>query len=706
MERIKATLENVIYHNPENGYSVYQVNEEGTIGYQTVVGTFSDVAEGSLLVLDGVWRTDKRYGRQFAVEAWHEELPSSVLGIERYLSSGLIKGIGPTMAHRIVREFGKDTFWVLENNPDMLLQVHGIGRDRMKKIKDSWLKQKDVKEIMIFLQGCGVSAAYAVKIYKEYGNESIGKVKENPYCLADDVFGIGFKMADAIAFKLGYSQNDMRRCKAGVVYTLNQLSNSGHCYADRDQLIKYACDLLQVDERLVDEAISVLLFDEALIDDDDAIFLPMFYHSEIGVANKIKTLLRNKTDNLLDGSFDIRRISEQTGIDYDDVQVDAIKQALTSKVMVLTGGPGVGKTVTTKGIICALEEKNKTILCAAPTGRAAKRMSEATGREAMTIHRLLEYSHDGFVRNKDNPLTGDVLIIDESSMIDISLMNALIKAIPKKMRLILVGDIDQLPSVGAGNVLRDIIDSRVVPVIRLTRIFRQALSSRIVTNAHRVNHGEMPDITNGKDADFFFLNEDDPERAAGKIVDLVSNRLPHAYGYSIDDIQVLVPMKNSPVGVTNLNIVLQEALNPEGECLTVGSNKFRPGDKVMQIRNNYDKNVFNGDIGTVKAIDIEERTMTVMFDKEVDYESGEFSELVLSYACTIHKSQGSEYPVVIMPLLMSHYIMLQRNLVYTGITRAKKLCIIIGSKKALAMAVKNESVSKRNTRLKERLNEE
>ena len=706
MERIKATLENVIYHNPENGYSVYQVNEEGTIGYQTVVGTFSDVAEGSLLVLDGVWRTDKRYGRQFAVEAWHEELPSSVLGIERYLSSGLIKGIGPTMAHRIVKKFGKDTFWVLENNPDMLLQVQGIGRDRMKKIKDSWLKQKDVKEIMIFLQGCGVSAAYAVKIYKEYGNESIGKVKENPYCLADDVFGIGFKMADAIAFKLGYSQNDMRRCKAGVVYTLNQLSNSGHCYADRDQLIKYACDLLQVDERLVDEAISVLLFDEALIDDDDAIFLPMFYHSEIGVANKIKTLLRNKTDNLLDGSFDIRRISEQTGIDYDDVQVDAIKQALTSKVMVLTGNPGTGKTTTLLGIIAAFESFKLQILCAAPTGRAAKRMSEATGREAMTIHRLLEYSHDGFVRNKDNPLTGDVLIIDESSMIDISLMNALIKAIPKKMRLILVGDIDQLPSVGAGNVLRDIIDSRVVPVIRLTRIFRQALSSRIVTNAHRVNHGEMPDITNGKDADFFFLNEDDPERAAGKIVDLVSNRLPHAYGYSIDDIQVLVPMKNSPVGVTNLNIVLQEALNPEGECLIVGSYKFRPGDKVMQIRNNYDKNVFNGDIGTVKAIDIEERTMTVMFDKEVDYESGEFSELVLSYACTIHKSQGLEYPVVIMPLLMSHYIMLQRNLVYTGITRAKKLCIIIGSKKALAMAVKNESVSKRNTRLKERLNEE
>lgn len=415
----------------------------------------------------------------------------------------------------------------------------------------------------------------------------------------------------------------------------------------------------------------------------------------------------NKPTSLPLHQLDIEKISKETGITYDDVQVAAINEALRSKVMVLTGGPGTGKSTTVKGIIAALESMKMKILCAAPTGRAAKRMSEATGKEAKTIHRLLEFNpKGGFGRNEANPLDGDVLIVDESSMIDILLMNSLLKAVPAEMRLILVGDTDQLPSVGAGNVLRDIIDSGAVPVVRLTRIFRQALTSRIVTNAHKVNRGEFPDVSNDREGDFFFIKDEDPEHAAAEIVNIVKNRIPKAYGYGIGDIQVLVPMRKSVVGSISLNAALQDAINPVGDCLQSGANKYRKDDKVMQIKNNYDNGVFNGDIGTVESVDTDENTLTVRFDTGlVEYEKNELGELTLSYACTIHKSQGSEYPVVVMPLMMSHYIMLQRNLVYTGITRAKKLCIIIGSKKALAMAVKNMSVSKRNTKLKERLNE-
>lgn len=421
------------------------------------------------------------------------------------------------------------------------------------------------------------------------------------------------------------------------------------------------------------------------------------------MAGRIKFLLENPDKDIKE--VNIEKISKETGIEYDEVQKEAIRIAMRSKFMVLTGGPGTGKSTTISGIIKVLESMDKEILCAAPTGRAAKRMTEVTGKEAKTIHRLLEYTpNEGFKHNEKNPLKGDVLIVDESSMIDIVLMNSLIKAVPKKMRVILVGDIDQLPSVGAGNVLRDIIDSGIVPVVKLTRIFRQALTSRIVTNAHKVNRGEMPDMSNGKDADFFFIKQDDGQQAANDIVKIVKERIPKAYGYNINDIQVLTPMKNGAVGTNNLNIILQEALNPVGDFIQSGQFKYRKGDKVMQIKNNYDKNVFNGDVGVVVGIDSEERAMSVLFDKEpVLYESGDLNELTLAYACTIHKSQGSEYPVVVMPLTMSHYIMLQRNLVYTGITRAKKVCIVIGDPKAMAMAVHNMTVLERNTMLKERL---
>ena len=707
MEKIKCTIERITFQNPENGYSVLQTTIKGYREEQTVVGIFHEVTVGAVLTVEGNWRVDKRYGRQFAAEKWTEELPADIIGIEKYLGSGLVKGIGPKMAKLIVKHFGLETFEVIENDADRLLEVPGIGKGRVGKIRDSWEKQKDVKDIMVFLQGHGVSSTYAAKIYKQYGKDSIEKVQNNPYCLADDIWGIGFKTADGIAEKLGYEKNDSRRCRSGILYTLSKLSEDGHVYSEREQLIKSAKELLQADEEPITQVLDQMIASEDLMLDEEAIFLPPFYYAEVGVANKLRRLIETPMGNIFDNGGTVTDdVSQRQGqIEYDEVQLSAIRKAIGSKVMVLTGGPGTGKTTTTLGIIASFETLGQRILLAAPTGRAAKRMSEATGKEAKTIHRLLEFNPaEGYGRNDENPLDGDVLIVDESSMIDIILMNSLLKAVPLSMRLILVGDIDQLPSVGAGNVLRDIIDSGAVPVIRLTRIFRQAQSSRIVTNAHKINQGTFPDISNGRQSDFFFIKQEDPEQAARDIVNIVKNRIPKAYGYSTNDIQVLAPMQRSVVGATNLNIALQEAINPVGDSLSRGGFRYRRGDRVMQIRNNYDKDVFNGDIGTVEHVDMEERTLTVSFDgNSIEYEDSELDELTLAYATTIHKSQGSEYPVVVMPLLMTHFVMLQRNLVYTGITRAKKLCIIVGTTKALAYAIHNMVVLKRNTRLKERL---
>ena len=737
MEKITCTIEHITYQNPENGYAVLQASVKGYRDNQTLVGTFHEVTVGAVLIAEGQWRVDKRYGRQFAAESWSETLPATIVGIEKYLGSGLVKGIGPKMAKQIVAHFGLQTFEVIENDIEKLLEVHGIGKGRIGKIHDSWEKQKDVKDIMVFLQGHGVSSTYAAKIYKQYGKESIEKVQTNPYCLADDIWGIGFKTADGIARKLGYENNDPRRCRSGILYTLSQLSDEGHVYAEREQLIAAAKTLLQAEEQPITDTLNQMIAAEDVILDridsseEQAIYLPPFYYAEVGVANKLRRLLQAQTGNLFDRATTVADDSSRMGqIEYDAVQLSAIRKAILSKVMVLTGGPGTGKTTTTLGIIASFESLGQRILLAAPTGRAAKRMSEATGKEAKTIHRLLEFNPaEGYKRNDENPLDGDVLIVDECSMIDIILMNSLLKAVPPSMRLILVGDIDQLPSVGAGNVLRDIIDSDAIPVVRLTRIFRQAQSSRIVTNAHKINQGLFPDISNGRTSDFFFIRQEDPEQAAREIVNIVRNRIPKAYHIATSDIQVLAPMQRSVVGATSLNIMLQEAINgrssesrqaclngrvvtdegeanPTGDSLARGGFKYRQGDRVMQIRNNYDKDVFNGDIGTVSAVDVEDRSLTVLFDgRTVTYEDSELDELTLAYATTIHKSQGSEYPVVIIPLLMTHFVMLQRNLVYTGITRAKRLCILVGTTKALAYAIHNQTVQKRNTRLKERLHQ-
>ena len=567
------------------------------------------------------------------------------------------------------------------------------------------MKQLDIKDVMVFLQGNGVSTAYAAKIYKTYGKESIDKVKANPYCLADDIWGIGFKTADSIAEKMGYGKNDERRCRSGILYTLNQLANEGHVYANRDQLVDAGVKLLEAEKTAIESALDKMIADEDLKIEDEAIYLPPFYFSEVGTANKLKTLLTTRQQNMFEKEPDIAAISKKTGITYDDLQAEAIRTAVHNKVMVLTGGPGTGKTTTEDGIIAAFKEMGLHILLAAPTGRAAKRMTEATGMEAKTIHRLLEFNPaEGYKRNDENPLEGDALIIDECSMIDIVLMNSLLKAVPSDMRLLLVGDVDQLPSVGAGNVLRDIIDSGVVPVVRLTRIFRQAQTSRIIMNAHAINEGRMPDIRNGKQSDFFFMECEEPEQIASTIVDLVSHRLPKAYNVPRSSIQVLTPMQRSAIGANSLNMSIQQRVNPTGNGLTRAGFVFRKGDRVLQLKNDYTKEVFNGDIGLITAVNMEDRTLTVSFDgKAVEYESTELDELSLAYATTIHKSQGSEYPIVVIPVHFTNYVMLQRNLIYTAVTRAKKVCIVIGQKRALWYAVSHVTVTQRNTKLKERL---
>ena len=705
MLRLRCVVERITYQNPENGYSVMRVKVKGYDDLVTLVGNLLEVPAGSVLLCEGDWKVDKRYGSQFVCQSWEEVMPATVYGIEKYLGSGLVKGIGPKFAQLIVRQFGLETIDVIETDIERLYEVPGIGKKRVEKIRESWEKQKDIKNVMLFLQGYGVSTAYAAKIYRQYGKESIDKVKENPYRLADDIWGIGFKTADSIAAKMGYEKNDLRRCKSGIIYTLNQLANEGHVYAEEEQLVKAALELLEADEAPIREALSNMVQTDDLKLEDEAIYLPPFYFAEVGTTNRLQALLRESGQDLFAKKMDVQALSKETGIEYDEVQLQAIEEAIRSKVMVLTGGPGTGKTTTTQGIIAALKHMGLRILLAAPTGRAAKRMSEATGMEAKTIHRLLEFNpKDGYKRNDENPLEGDALIVDECSMIDIILMNNLMKAIPSSMRVVFVGDIDQLPSVGAGNVLRDIIESEKIPVIRLTRIFRQAQTSRIVMSAHAINQGRFPDTSNGKQTDFFFIQQEEPEKVAEDIVNLVKSRLPKAYSQRVSNIQVLTPMQRGVVGAANLNMALQNALNPSQIALNRGGYSFRQGDRVMQLRNNYDKDVYNGDLGYVHSMDMEERTLTVDFDGQlVEYEVSELDELTLAYATTIHKSQGSEYPIVVMPVLMTHYVMLQRNLIYTGITRAKKICVLVGQTKALAYAIHNMKVLKRNTRLKERL---
>ena len=710
MEHLRCVVERITYQNADNGYTVLKCAVKNYSDLVTVVGTMPDTHVGSVLFLEGMWKMVAKYGRQFSVEKFEETLPATVYGIEKYLGSGLVKGVGPKFAKRIVEKFGKDTLDVIEDTPDELLKVSGIGKVRVDRIKISWQEQKEIKNIMLFLQSHEVSTSHATKIFKTYGSESIAIVKENPYRLADDIWGIGFKTADSIAQKMGIDKGKFVRLRSGIFYTLNKLAEAGHCYATREQLIGRAQELLEVEkpelEITLDEMIRTndVIRDEA--ENQDAIYLPPYYFSESGCAKRLIRLMSCKKKKSEDTEEILKKVAVSSEITYDEIQWQAVKTAISSKVMVLTGGPGTGKTTTTLGIISAYKQAGCQIILAAPTGRAAKRMSEATGMEAKTIHRLLEYKPpEGYQKNEEHPLEGDVLILDECSMIDIMLMYNLLKALPEAMSLILVGDIDQLPSVGAGNVLRDIIDSGCVPVVRLTRIFRQAQGSRIIMNAHRINKGEGIDMRGGKDADFFFATKESNQEVVDTIVQFCKTNLPRYYHVDpLQDIQVLTPMQRGECGAVNLNQVLQEAMNPSKIFLRRGGTQYRLKDKVMQIRNDYDKEVFNGDIGTIIKVDMEERELTVLFDeREVVYDVTELDELTLAYAVTIHKSQGSEYPIVVMPFTMSHFVMLQRNLLYTGVTRAKKILVLVGEKKAVYYAIKNETTTGRNTCLARRL---
>ena len=707
LERLRCVVERITFQS--DGYSVLKCSAKGFTDLVTVVGMMPDAHVGSVLTLGGHWKIDSKYGRQFQVATFEETLPATVYGIEKYLGSGLIKGIGPKYAKLIVNTFGADTLEVIETDPDRLLEVPGIGRKRVERIRQSWTEQKEIKNIMLFLQGHDVSTAHATRIYKQYGAESIDIVKENPYRLADDIWGIGFKTADTIAAKLGFEKESYERLRSGLMYTLNKLAEDGHCFALRDQLTETGAKLLDVSAEVLSPALDRMILDRDVIispvpeTDDTAIYLPPFFWAEVGVQKRMRGIAAGEAAAPVPVQLGMHE-----AVQYDEIQLEAIRTALKSKVMVLTGGPGTGKSTTTLGIIRALG--GLRILLAAPTGRAAKRLSEVTGMEAKTIHRLLEFKPpEGYKRNEDNPLEGDVLIVDECSMVDEILMYSLLRAVPDAMRIILVGDVDQLPSVGAGNVLRDIIDSGVFPVIRLTKIFRQAAASRIVTNAHRINHGEYPDLSNSAGTDFFFQNAEEPEKAAEIIVNLVKNRLPKFYHVPPQMIQVLTPMQRGAVGAASLNQLLQAAVNPPvqgGPELQRGGYTFRPGDKVMQIKNNYDREVFNGDIGAIEQISTEDRSLVVSFDgRRVEYDATELDEMVLAYATTVHKAQGAEYPIVVMPVMMTHFTMLQRNLLYTGVTRAKKALVLVGQKKAVGYCVRNVTVDKRNTLLAERLKE-
>lgn len=712
MEHLRCVVERITYQNENNGYTVLKCAVKDYSDLVTVVGAMPDTHVGSVLSLEGMWKVDARYGRQFSVEKFEETLPATVYGIEKYLGSGLVKGVGPKFAKKIVETFGKETLNVIEDTPEELLKIPGIGKVRVDRITTSWQEQKEIKNIMLFLQSHEVSTSHATKIFKTYGSESIAIVKENPYRLADDIWGIGFKTADSIAQKMGIDKGKFVRLRSGIFYTLNKLAEAGHCYATREQLISKAGELLEVEEPELEITLDEMLRTNDVIRDQaeeqEAIYLPPYYFAESGCARRLIRLMEADAAKREDPERILSKVADASKITYDETQWLAVKTAISSKVMVLTGGPGTGKTTTTLGIISAYQQAGCKIILAAPTGRAAKRMSEAAGMEAKTIHRLLEYKPpEGYQKNEEHPLEGDVLILDECSMIDIMLMYNLLKALPEQMSLILIGDTDQLPSVGAGNVLRDIIASQRVPVVRLTQIFRQAQGSRIIMNAHRINRGESIDMRGGKESDFFFASKTTNQEVVDTIVQYCKMNLPRYYHMDpFTDIQVLTPMQRGECGAVHLNQVLQEAMNPSRIFLRRGGTQYRLKDKVMQIRNDYDKEVFNGDIGTITKVDMEERELTVLFDdREVVYDVTELEELSLAYAVTIHKAQGSEYPIVVMPFTMSHFVMLQRNLLYTGVTRAKKILVLVGEKKAVYYAIKNETTAGRNTCLARRLQE-
>jgi exodeoxyribonuclease V alpha subunit len=713
-EEIKGTLEDITYYNEENGYTVakFLLGDDGQ--KVTAVGHLPGIHPGESLQLKGLWTTHPTYGRQFQVHSYRVLAPTTRLGIERYLGSGLIKGVGPATARRIVDHFGLETLEILENHPERLIEVPSIGRKRIKTIQQAWEEQKNIRDVMIFLQSYNISTSLALKIYRQYGDQSIQVLREDPYQLAREMFGVGFKTADRIAIEMGQKPDSPNRIMAGIVYTLENMSYEGHCFANRDELTSRCAEILNISTESILAELNTLIEAKKVIVEEEAIYLPHFFYAESGVAARIECIANSSSDRLemlshADWGQLYQWLDKVISFQLTEEQKNAVKMSLTEKVSILTGGPGTGKSTITDSIIKILQSFNCTALLAAPTGRAAKRLNETTGLHASTIHRLLEYSprSNQFLRNQKNPLDADLIIVDEASMVDIILMYHLLNAVKEGTHILFVGDKDQLPSVGAGNVLRDLIISEVLPVTFLNTIFRQAEGSYIILNAHRVNQGRMP-VFEKNSSDFFLFSENDPQKAADWVIDIVANRLNARFGYdSHRDVQVLSPMHRGEAGVKELNRRLQEALNPgtrHKKETRLGERVFRVGDRIMQVRNNYEKGIFNGDIGIISAIDLENQAVEISIDENrIPYDYAELDELELAYAISIHKSQGSEFPVVVIPLLTQHYMMLQRNLLYTAITRARQKVVLVGSKKAIAMAVKNDKTAQRNTRLAEML---
>ncbi|MEW6274523.1 MAG: ATP-dependent RecD-like DNA helicase [Bacillota bacterium] len=717
---LEGILERIVYFSEEDNYTVAKLRVKGEKELVTVVGNLLAVHPGETLKLQGKWVNNPKFGRQFRAVSCLPVLPATLTGIEKYLGSGLIKGIGPVMARRLTKKFGLQTLEIIENNPDRLNEVEGIGPVRVEWIKKAWAEQKEIKEVILFLQSHGVSTAYAVKIYKAYGNNAIALLRENPYRLAMEITGIGFKTADRIAQNLGVPPDSPLRAQAGILYLLWEATEEGHVFLPRAELVERAGETLQIGKSYLEDALAVLAKEEKVVLEEEGgeeergrrgsgeVYLKPLWTAEEMIARRLHRLFRAPKPPLaIDTEKAIAWVQSTGGIALAEKQKEAIRKVVEQKVLVITGGPGTGKTTLVKSILQIMEMKGQRIVLASPTGRAAKRLSEVTGREAKTIHRLLEYKpREGeFARNEENPLAADLVIVDETSMVDVLLLNHLLKAVPPQATLVLVGDVDQLPSVGAGNVLKDVINSGKVAVITLTEIFRQARQSMIVVNAHRVNRGEFPLLKNVRGLDFYFIEKEDPEEALQTVKELCARRIPKGFGFHpVNDIQVLSPLRKGSAGVERLNTELQALLNPRGLEVARGGRLFRLGDKVMQIKNNYEKEVFNGDIGRIARIDLEEQEIQVQFeDRRVSYDYSDLDELTLAYAVSVHKSQGSEYPVVVLPLLKQHFVMLQRNLLYTAITRAKKLLVIVGDKKALAMAVRNARPQERYTGLQRRL---
>ena len=706
---ITGEVERITYESEETSFRVIRVGAIEGRGAVAVVGVFQPVMPGTRVRVTGDFVVDSRHGEQFRAETLVHIAPDTLAGLERYLGSGLIKGIGQAYAKRIVEAFGKETLDVLDSDPDRLKEVPGLGPKRAESIKEIWSSHRSVSNLMMLLQTHGVSAALAARLHERYGEEAAAIVQQSPYRLALDVHNVGFKTADKIARSLGIAGDHPERAQAGVVHQLGELSDRGHCLCDRHSLVEATSQMLDVDPGHVEAAIDALWASGRVVVEDGFVYSAKLHEHEVAVAQHFARLLESASDPIEGLDRAVTGFEERSGIALAPLQRAAVEAVATHKVVVVTGGPGVGKTTIVKAILAVLDGGKVSARLAAPTGRAAKRMSEATGRQASTIHRLLEIDPRlrAFQRNADNPIQAGAIIVDEASMIDVALARALLEAVPSSARLVIVGDADQLPSVGPGAFLRDVIESRAVHTVRLNEIFRQAEASRIVQNAHRIFRGEPPESADAddSDADFFVIARRDPEEAAKTVQELVVRRIPKRFGLDpFSSVQVLAPMHRGPAGTTALNAMLQAALNPAGPSLERRGQTLRVGDKVMQTKNDYDKEVFNGDIGTVESVDRKDSQARVRFyGRVVEYEDAEIDMLTLAYCTSIHKSQGSEYPAVVLPLLTSHFVMLSRNLLYTAVTRAKKLCCLVADPRAIRLALAETRKEQRMTKLSERL---